>query len=210
MMISEISQLDQSLSFFCDRAGALGTMHRKEQVMAPILEKELGIQLVVPSLDTDEFGTFTRDIKRPGDQLNAARLKAEKAMALTGVTLGFASEGSFGPHPSLPFLACNREIVLLVDHSNGLEIVGETISTETNYAYQDATDLKDALAFAQKIGFPTHGLVVMSDVQPTQSSHIFKGITDETQLIETVDWLLKRMGTSTWKPICERCTIPHA
>lgn len=186
--------MDQSLSFFRDRTGALATMHQKEQVMAPILEQELGIQIVVPLINTDEFGTFTRNIKRAGDQLNAARLKAEKAMALTELTLGFASEGSFGPHPSIPFLACDYEIVLLSDREHELELVGQALSTETNYAYQRITSVEAALAFAQKIDFPTHGLVAMSDAQPTQLLHIFKGITDEDQLIETVTWLLKKFG----------------
>lgn len=163
--------------------------------MAPLLEQQLGVQTIVPQgFNTDEFGTFTRDIKRPGDQLQTARLKAEKAMALTGSTLAFASEGSFGPHPSIPFLACDREIVLLKDQLHDLEIVGQAISTETNYRSQLVTTLEAAFTFAQKIGFPEHGLVAMSDAQSTDSSSIFKGIQDETQLIETVTWLLKKFG----------------
>lgn len=173
----------------------MATMHQKEQVIAPILEPDLGVQIIIPQeFNTDEFGTFTRETKRPGDQLNAARLKAEKAMALTGLSLAFASEGSFGPHPSIPFLACNREIVLLSDHDHDLEIVGQAISTETNYSSQQVTTLEAALAFAEKIGFPAHGLVAMSDAQPTQSSTLVKGITHETQLRETVTWLLKKVG----------------
>jgi hypothetical protein len=67
-------------SLFCDRVGVLATMHQKERVIAPLLERELGIKVVVPqNFDTDAFGTFTREIKRPGDQLQAARLKAQKA-----------------------------------------------------------------------------------------------------------------------------------
>lgn len=180
---------------FQHRTGVLATMHQKEQVIAPILKHHLGIQVTVPQgLNTDEFGTFTREIKRPGDQLNAARLKAEKAMTLTGLTLAFASEGSFGPHPSIPFLACDREIVVLCDREHDLEIVGQAISTQTNYSHQQVTTVEAAIAFAQKIGFPAHGLVAMSDAQAIQSSHIFKGITDESYLIETVTWLLTKFG----------------
>lgn len=162
--------------------------------MAPILQQELGIQIVVPALNTDEFGTFTRDIKRAGDQLAAAQLKAEKAMAITGLTLAFASEGSFGPHPAIPFLACDREIVLLSDRMHDLEIVGQAISTETNYRHQQVTSIEAALDFAKKIGFPEHGLVALSDAQPTDASSIFKGITDETRLIEVVTYLIKKFG----------------
>ncbi len=170
-------------------------MHQKERVIAPILEAKLGVQLMMPQgLNTDEFGTFTREINRPGDQLHTARLKAEKAMTLTGTTLAIASEGSFGPHPAVPWLACDREIVLLSDRHHDLEIVGEALSTETNYCHQQVTCLEDAIAFAQKVGFPTHGLVAMSDAQPMQSSQVFKGITNEIQLRETVTELLQKFG----------------
>lgn len=175
--------------------GVLATMHRKEQVIAPIVEQHLGVKIIVPqAFNTDEFGTFTRDVKRPADQLDTARLKAEQAMTATGTTLGFSSEGSFGPHPALPFLPSDREMVLLRDRQHDLEIVGQAISTETNYAHQTITNLEAALRFAQKARFPSHGLVVMSEAQPTQATPIFKGITDETQLKEIVRDLLKTFG----------------
>jgi hypothetical protein len=180
---------------FHDRTGVLATMHQKEQVIAPILKDHLGVQITVPQdFNTDEFGTFTRDVKRPGDQLYTARLKAEKAMEFTGLTLAVASEGSFGPHPSIPFLAHDREIVLLHDRLHNLEIVGQAISTETNYAHQQVTSLEAAFAFAQKIGFPTHGIVAMADAQPSETSPIFKGIVDKAQLVESVNELLKKFG----------------
>lgn len=170
-------------------------MHQKERVITPIVESNLGVQIVVPQgINTDEFGTFTRDIRRPGEQRHTARLKADSAMTLTGLSLAFASEGSFGPHPSLPFVACDCEIVLLSDRTHNLEIVGQAVSTNTNYSHQQVTSLKAALTFAQKVGFPSHGLVVMTDAQPRQSSRIVKGITQEAQLTEVVTELLKRFG----------------
>jgi hypothetical protein len=196
---------------FHNRTAALATMHQKEQVMAPILQSSLGVQIIVPAaLNTDDFGTFTRDVKRPGDQLSTARLKAAQAMGLTGLTLAFASEGSFGPHPLIPFQACDRELVILSDRTHGLEIVGQALSTETNYSHQRITTVEAALSFAKKIGFPTHGLVAMADAQPISSLNrgratgatqqqtadcpIVKGITDTAQLVETVTWLLKKFG----------------
>jgi hypothetical protein len=187
-------------SLFHGRVGVLATMHQKEQVIAPILAESLGVQITVPQdFNTDQFGTFTRDIKRAGDQLNAARLKAEKVLDLTGLTLAIASEGSFGPHPSLPFLACDVEVVLLCDRTHDLEVVGQAISTQTNYSSQQVTSVESALTFAQTIGFPTHGLVAMPSVQaiadaPTPSALIFKGITDKTQLLDIVTELLKKFG----------------
>ncbi|QZT35026.1 hypothetical protein HUR95_07295 [Caldalkalibacillus thermarum TA2.A1] len=101
---------------FNNRIGVLATMHKKEVVMAPLLKKELGVKIIVPErFNTDCFGTFTREIDRAGNQLEAARLKAQKALSITGEALAFASEGAFSPHPVFPFVPYNREIVLLLD-----------------------------------------------------------------------------------------------
>lgn len=188
-------------ALFHNRTGVLATMHQKEQVIAPLLSEHLGVHVVVPQdFNTDAFGTFTREVNRPGDQLSTARLKAEKAMQFTGATLAFASEGSFGPHPSLPMLACNREIVVLCDRQHDLELVGQAISTDTNYCHQHVTSLEAALAFAQQIGFPAHGVVAMPAAQPTESSHLFKGITDDAHLRDAVTWLLQKFGQAHLEP----------
>ncbi|MFW6035205.1 MAG: hypothetical protein ACOCRZ_03010 [Halothermotrichaceae bacterium] len=39
------------------------------------------------------------EIDRMGNQLEAAKHKTEGALNLTGKSLGFASEGTFGSHP---------------------------------------------------------------------------------------------------------------
>lgn len=175
-------------SFFTERVGILATMHQKEKAIAPLLEQELGIKVVVPpNLNTDIFGTFTREIKRQGTQLEAARLKAQKALSLTNETLAFASEGTFGPHPALSYLPCNREIVLLLDKTNNLEVVGQEFSTETNYNQQTIKTLEAAYNFADKIGFPQHGLIVNFNTSTKEEPEIIKGITTEKNLIEAVE-----------------------
>ena len=89
-------------------------MHGKEKVIAPILEKELGVKVILPqNFDSDQFGTFTGDKARTGNQLEAARLKVQAAMKLTGADIGIASEGSFGAHPSIPFIQSNLELVFV-------------------------------------------------------------------------------------------------
>jgi hypothetical protein len=165
-------------------------MHQKEIVIAPLIE-ELGIKVIVPqNLNTDVFGTFTREIERPGTQIEAARLKAEKALALTGETLAIASEGSFCPHPSLPYISTNREIVIFLDKENELEIIGEEFSLETNHNFQIIQNIEEAYNFAKKVGFPEHGLIVISD-SPKNSGEIFKGIITDKQLEEAVNFALK-------------------
>ena len=171
---------------FSNRVGVLATMHQKERVMAPILERELGIKVLVPEIDTDKFGTFTREIKRAGSQVEAAIFKAEAAQALTGEALAFASEGTFGPHPFGGGVALNREIAILLDKKNEIEIIGHSASLETNFSHKTVKNIDEAYAFANSVGFPSHGLVVMVNQQ------IIKGIASDEQLVEAVNLALSQ------------------
>ncbi|MBW4689109.1 MAG: hypothetical protein KME40_29465 [Komarekiella atlantica HA4396-MV6] len=181
----------ENQSLFNNRVGILATMHQKERVIAPLLEQELGIKVKVPpNFNTDIFGTFTREVKRSGTQIIAARLKAEKALDVTGETLAIASEGSFILDPSLPYIYSNREIVILLDKENDLEIIGEEFSLETNFNYQVVDNLEEAENFARKIGFPEHGIVVRFELSATNDIKIIKGITTAEKLLETVNFAL--------------------
>jgi hypothetical protein len=188
-------------SWFNGRTAVLATMHQKQRVIAPLLEQAIGVRTVVPlDLNTDQFGTFTRDVKRPGDQLAAARLKAEQALEMTGETLAIASEGTFAPHPAFPYIACDRELVLLLDRAHDLELVGQVLSMETNYKQQKIRSYDEALLFAAKVGFPEHGLVVIAnlkeDINCVEATQIIKGIVTETQLQEALAWALSQAETA--------------
>lgn len=182
----------KAAKFFTNRSAVLGTMHRKEEVIAPLLEQALGLQVVVPQeFDTDRFGTFSREVKRAGSQLEAARLKAEQALQITDHQIALASEGAFGPHPAMPFLACNREIVVLIDRQHQLEIVGEALSTETNFNQAQVKTWEEAQQFANRVGFPEHGLVVIAGgdrpLSNVSADRVIKGITTETQLLQALE-----------------------
>jgi hypothetical protein len=185
-------------AWFGNRRAVIATMHQKERAIAPLLEDNLGIKTIVPEqFDTDCFGTFTREIKRIGTQLETARIKAQKVLETTGETIAVASEGSFYPHPAFPFISCDREIVLFIDRTNNLEIVGQEISTETNHNHKQIQTIEEALEFAQKIGFPEHGLVVMSSQNPSNPEEIHKGILSEKTLIDAIETALKQSATGT-------------
>ncbi|MCC3431121.1 MAG: hypothetical protein JGK08_14100 [Microcoleus sp. PH2017_04_SCI_O_A] len=205
---SESMNLLQLLRY---RTAVLATMHQKERVMAPILERELGVIISVPAnFDTDAFGTFTREVKRLGTQIEAARQKAEKALEVAGETLAFASEGTFGPHPMMPYLPANREIVILLDRANNIELVGESLSLETNYSHQLVASIEEAEDFAQKAGFPEHGLVVVvGDAALTGKVHVetdMRAMYNPTRMknIEnaTLDLVKK------FKQLCPECGWP--
>ncbi len=179
--------------WFAGRVAVLATMHRKEQAIAPLLEAQLGVTVTVPpAFDTDGFGTFTGEVKRPADQLTTARLKAEAALNCTGETLAIASEGSFGPHPQIPFVACDRELVILCDRQHQLEIVGECLSTDTNYRQQVVRSLPEADAFAAAVDFPRHGLIVRAD-----ETVVAKGITTADELASAVTAAMQQSASST-------------
>lgn len=177
---------------FCDRLVVIATMHRKELVIAPILQIALGVRVTVPpNFDSDLFGTFTRDVDRPANQIETAKLKAEKALQLIEADLVIASEGSFFPHPVLG-IAYNREIVLLFDRKNNFTVYGESLTADTNFRHQVVISYEQAYDFAMKVGFPDHAIVVMPDAQTSAKDAIYKGITSEDMLENVVNELLKR------------------
>ncbi len=168
----------------------LATMHGKEKVIAPLLHEKLGVTVIVPEhFDSDQFGTFTRDIARRGNQLEAARQKALAAMELTGLDLGIASEGSFGPDPDVPYVHANLELLLLIDAKHHIEIAAYHRSSETNLAGQYVSTPEEALAFATCVGFPQHAVVVRKS--ETSRRSIYKGIQTEPALREAVEKVLR-------------------
>lgn len=158
-----------------NRPCVLATMHHKEKVIAPLLQRELGISVTVPpNFNTDQFGTFTRNIARVGNQLEAARKKARSAMEQTGFDVGVASEGSFGSHPSLPFLASNLEIIVLIDNRYDIEVVGHYRTSKIQAQGQMVYTPEEATAVARSWGFPDQGVIVR--LSEKSNRHIYKDI----------------------------------
>ena len=167
--------------FFEGRQLVIASMHQKEQVLQPLLEAELKVKvLIADGLNTDLLGTFSGEVARIADPLTTARKKCELAMELTGCDLALASEGSFGPHPAAFFLAANEEWLLLVDRKNNLEIHARHLSLETNFSGQEFQNLEELDAFARKVGFPRHGLILRKSKEELDG--MLKGITDPEQL----------------------------
>jgi hypothetical protein len=109
---------------FKNRKLIIATKHQKEKVIAPYLEKELGIVcLVDPHFDTDVFGTFSGEIARAHSPIETLRQKCLTAMQVNQCDSGVASEGSFGPHPSIPFVTADDELVIFIDLQHNIELV---------------------------------------------------------------------------------------
>jgi len=161
----------------------IASQHKKEVVLSPLLKEALGvIPVTCKALDTDQLGTFTGEIERAYDPLTTARKKCVLGMELSGTDLAVASEGSFGPHPVIPFATAGDEMIILVDKKNGLEIAAREITTNTNFSGALVDDETTLSAFAEKALFPSHGLI-LSDGS-TNKQHITKGISSWNELME--------------------------
>lgn len=168
-------------------------MHGKEAVIGPILEKSLQVNCrLVPGINTDILGTFSGEIERKQDPLDTLRLKCELGFDLTRADLVIANEGSFGQHPHLFFAKANEELVMLKDRRNQLEIVASHLTTDTNFDGREITTESEALEFAGKAHFPSHGLLLKE--QEHSKTCIGKGITQQEHLLALVCKQLKASG----------------
>ena len=135
----------------------VATMHGKERVIGPVLA-DLGMRvLAIPQIDTDRFGTFTRDVARSGSQVEALLAKAQAGLGLApDADFVVASEGAFGPHPQIPFLPSGLEMVALLQRQTGKAIIGRELTAKTNFAQVEARSWQEIKAFADRIGFHRH------------------------------------------------------
>lgn len=157
------------------RTALFATMHGKESVVAPLFKQELGVDVIVPTdFNTDQFGTFTGDIPRAGNQLEAARNKARAAMKQYGYDLGIASEGSIGPHPDIPFAQLSIEIIVLIDAVHDTEYIGTAYSSMVEAREASVHSEEEAVNTALSWGFPQQGIVIRRKRGDTK--HVFKQI----------------------------------
>lgn len=160
----------------------LTSKHRKAEAIAPPLQQELGVSLLELALDTDALGTFSGEIERIGTAIECAKLKCEWGLREHDGQLGIASEGSFGPHPSLPYLKADLELLLFMDLIRGFQLEIMHVSTQTNYAMKSIRDFEELEEFARDSKFPSHALIVRPN-QWNDPSILYKGI----QTIEALE-----------------------
>jgi hypothetical protein len=183
LILTVISKQPQSYNpiMFKGRKLIIATKHQKERIISPLLEKNLGVKCFVPKdFDTDVFGTFSGEIERNSDPISTARAKCLKAMKISGCDLGIASEGSFGPHPSLYFINADEEFLIFIDQKNNLEILAREISTDTNFNGEEIQTTEALQKFADKALFPSHGLILRKSKE--ENTEIVKGLTEWKKL----------------------------
>ena len=123
----------------------LTTKHAKSIPIATTFYEKLGATVLEYAVDTDKLGTFSGEIDRKGNALECARSKCELPLKQLGQSVEFAlaSEGSFGPHPFMPFIPCNNEILYFIDRKRGFHLHLSCLSEKTNYRTEALGSLEE-------------------------------------------------------------------
>lgn len=180
---------------FSGRKLVIATKHKKEEVIAPLLEQSLEVKCFTPTnFDTDAFGTFSGEVERELDPISTARKKCLYAMEESNTDLGIASEGSFGPHPALFFTNADEEVLIFIDKKNNIEIIAREVSTETNFDGKEIHTEKELLEFANTLQFPSHGLILRQSKDDTK--HLIKGIITVESLQKSYQAIADSAGSA--------------
>ncbi|AFY28132.1 DUF6671 family protein [Cyanobium gracile] len=173
---------------FAGRPVSLATRHGKERLLARPFRQGLDLRLVLAAgFDTDLLGTFSGERPRPADALETCRLKAEAGMDATGLDLGLASEGSFGSHPSLPWLTVGTEWLTFVDRREGLVIAESLVAPRTNFDGRRVSPQDDIQDWLDRVGFPSHALIARPHGRDGAGQPLIKGLRTPAALAEALD-----------------------
>lgn len=163
---------------------ALGTMHGKEAAIGPPLAR-LGIHVIVPDgLETDRFGTFTGEVARAGNMEQAARVKARAAIAATGLPVGIASEGAYGPNPAIPLVPLGVEMLLWRNEETGHEIIERLTDEKPCFDHATVFSPHEAVPFLERVGFPQTAVIVRPGGPETLA--LAKGLQDARAVAEAI------------------------
>ena len=153
----------------------LTTKHGKQEAIGPAFHELLSADVEVFEFDTDSLGTFSGEIARIGTAQDCVRRKCELGMKQLNAEFGLASEGSFGPHPSIPFIPCDYELLCFMDSGRNLCLYESILSTNTNYRTQSLDSMNDLLQFGSNALFPSHSLILRPN-EWRDRSIVFKDI----------------------------------
>lgn len=162
----------------------LTTKHAKSLAIYPPLWEKLGVSVIEYVVDTDKLGTFSGEIKRKSTPLDCVKTKCEWALKkYDKIEFGLASEGSFGPHPFIPFSPCDHEILYFIDKKRNFHLHLSHVSLKTNYSMKGVKSWEELHEFAEDANFPSHALILRPNGKDTKTP-IFKGLQTFEELEE--------------------------
>lgn len=155
------------------------TQHHKGPVVDAVFAETLGVRVTELHADTDQLGTFDGEIPRRDSPLATAVAKAQLGRNL-GAARVLASEGTFSPHPGMPWITVNSEIIVALTDDLPSPVVGSAVSFDTVVVSRDVGVLDNVDEMASQAQFPDHSVLVKSmGVEPAQ---VIKGINDADSL----------------------------
>jgi ribosomal protein S27AE len=148
--------------FFEGKMALMATMHQKEKWIGPVLEKGLGLTIKpIPSFDSDALGTFAGDVERPGNQWETALFKLDGARELMPDSdLFIVSEGAFFPHPEMPFVTRNLELLVLKDFRENVTVRARNIENGFPLWESEIRQWADILPKLENRNFDEEGLIL--------------------------------------------------
>ncbi len=199
----------------------LTTKHEKARAIAWPMRVGLGLEVVTASeIDTDLLGTFTGEVERTSSPLETVVKKARLGMAVSGMSLGLANEGSFGPHPYLFFIPGTQEIMAFIDDRLEIEVTEQLITTETNFSHILAASIGELDDYLARAKFPSHGLIIRPNREkgnsgasadggglPAKDGLVIKGVRAFDDLEKALD--LCRLQSSDGKAFVETDMRAH-
>ncbi|MEO8244971.1 MAG: DUF6671 family protein [bacterium] len=112
--------------------------------------------------------------------IDAARDKAKAASVAAGLPVGLGSEGAYGAHPLIPFLAWGKEILLWHDSRTGHEIMAHVVDEAPIYDHIEVIRPDEAHSFLLRIGFPATAVIVAP--ADARNRPVAKGVQDMDHL----------------------------
>jgi len=181
-------------AFFSGKELHIVSKHQKHLYLQPALSAKTGL-ICKPftEIDTDLLGTFSGEVDRTLPPLDCAREKCRQAAAYIKDGYLLASEGSFGPHPALGFIAAGEEWLVFYDVAEKKELVVRDVTLDTCFRGEKITDEATCIAFLESIGFPEQKVILKSTQQ--QPQQVYKDLTTVSTVVEKVKELLQAFGT---------------
>lgn len=151
------------------------TIHGKEKILRNYFSTPLSMPLVhTNNFNTDNLGTFTREVDREQSQFDTAKTKAILSMELTNCNYGLGSEGAFYNNP-FPW---HSEIIVFSNYQCNTIISGHYQGPAFQYSISTFC-YQELINFALANTFPYQHIVLRNG---RSGKAIFKGINTVKQL----------------------------
>ncbi len=157
---------------------SFATKHNKGQAAQSPFARILGAKIIEHAIDSDQMGTFSGEVERPGSMLDALRGKVRLAREHGAGRFVLVSEGSFSSLDGFGVIPQGLEMLLLHDAESGVEAIEQYVTTETNYGVAQIRTLSELETFLERISFGDHAVVIYpAGVSLRDGTSVWKGIT---------------------------------